>query len=107
MGTLAGDLKQDALQLGSSFKRQELQLQQEKQRLELQIADAQASADAAHIAAERSLQFEPLIDGDAQCPRCWVSGGLSSHLYPIPVEGPDDYFRCQCGYEICLPSGGR
>ena len=45
---------------------------------------------------ERLLQFQPFINGDAQCPRCWVVNGIHTSLNAGVASNPrNDLYECR------------
>jgi hypothetical protein len=93
--------------LGNLAREMQRNAQQETTRLYQEIADlerrkteAEVAVRVARASAKRLDQFDPVIAGKGQCPRCWGHDATHSDLRPIEIDlsAPDiDRFRC----EIC------
>jgi DNA-directed RNA polymerase subunit RPC12/RpoP len=69
--------------------------------LEERLAERKAARELARTAAMRGDQFAPELDGNYQCPICWVSNGIHADLTPIQSDTTDDLFRCEnCNRKI-------
>jgi len=77
------------------LKAKQSRLQIQLLELESRKADLEAQMRSADKAPERVLSFTPQIDGEYQCPRCWVEHELRSRLKPIPGDTAPGVFRCQ------------
>ncbi len=74
---------------------------EEKAEAKLITAKADAAIKSADSAMDRLGRFDPIIDGDYQCPHCWIANETHSLLKPIPSDTRIDQFRCEtCGCEI-------
>jgi len=78
-------------------------LAREIDQLEERLAERKAARELARTAVMRGDQFAPELDGNYQCPICWVSNGIHADLTPIPndTSDSDDLFRCEnCNRQI-------
>ena len=102
MVSAATDLKQEAVQIANDIKRNALALEPERLELEVRVRAINAISDNASLSIERARNFIPLVEGDRQCPSCWVRNEQKSGLRP--VNSPDnhrDIFVCNtCGFEF-------
>ena len=64
--------------------------------------DSQAAQlESAHLCHQRVRNFRPLINGNLQCPGCWIRNETERALTPISSQMKDDWFRCGvCGQTI-------
>jgi Zn finger protein HypA/HybF involved in hydrogenase expression len=69
--------------------------------LEARLAMKRALLAELETSQERVSTYRPVVDGDAQCPRCWIKNGRAKRMTPLPSDGEDDRFRCpDCGQEV-------
>lgn len=75
--------------------------QQRAQRLVKEIADleerkaeAEKELGLARTALSRFDRFEPVINGERQCPICLISDGIPADLKPIESDDGADLYRC-------------
>ena len=48
--------------------------------------------------------YEPIIDGEYQCPNCWERHSLRSVLSTRPGTEDEDYWKCNtCGFDVTTP----
>jgi hypothetical protein len=91
---LAGDRAELARRRESELEWQLNQLEFQKTRLIAQINSARRVSD-------RLGTYETTIDGNYQCPKCWIDRGEKAVLKPISSASDIDLFRCsQCGQQI-------
>jgi hypothetical protein len=102
--SIPGELKQMAADFARSARAHLSQIEREMTEIDERKTQLMALRNAARGAAERSLNFQPTIGFDHQCPRCWVDYETRSALNPIPSQkSREDLFRCgQCGYDYSL-----
>ena len=97
--SIAGELKQMAANFARNAQAHLSKIEREITEIDERKTQLMALRNTARGAAERSLNFQPTIGFDHQCPRCWVDHETRSALNPIP-SSREDLFRCgQCGYE--------
>jgi len=76
------------------------QLERELATLERQKSVIEPQLEAARSATDRYATFEPEIDRNLQCPRCWICDGTRASLRSIPGSESEDVFRCnKCEHE--------
>jgi hypothetical protein len=69
-----------------------------------QKADIEARIHAAHLAHGRLATFQAEIDGNLQCPRCWIEHAREAPLAAIPSTEGDESFRCHtCNLGLSMP----
>lgn len=76
------------------LKAKQARLRIQLSELESRKAHLEAQMRSADKAPERVLSFTPRIDGEYQCPRCWVEHELRSRLRPFPGDTSAEKFRC-------------
>jgi hypothetical protein len=68
-----------------------------------------ATKEAADLAYERLVRFEPEIGGTLQCPSCWIHYGSQAPLVAVPAINPATTpgFRCEgCDFGLSRPFSG-
>lgn len=104
MDGLRNHLAQDALEMGNSFKRRELELEKKQQHVELELLQIKADREAASIAFQRGLKFGKALGREPMaCPSCWVCYGRVASAHTVASDTAEDIFRCSCGYETVIP----
>ena len=94
-------LTQVALQISNDIQERTLKLKNELAEMEQRKLLIEAHLSSAQAVRERSRNFRPEIDGDFQCPSCWVRNETEVSLATIPSDTKDDLFRCgRCGLEV-------
>jgi hypothetical protein len=97
-------LAQKALEIANSATERARSLEVERLQLETRLRAIQATIDSTKLCRERAREFRPEIDGNFQCPRCWVLHETEVSLVPIPSVS-NDLFRCaRCGEYWVLES---
>ena len=102
--SIAGELKKIATELSRHAQARIAQIEREITEANERQTHLTAQRNAARSAAERSLNFQPTIGFDYQCPRCWIDHETRSPLSPVPSQkSREDLFRCgECGHEYIL-----
>jgi hypothetical protein len=95
-------LGEDASAIAEQVRQTKTELNRRISELEVQLASLRASLSLAAEAERRSENFGPTLEGNYQCPQCWVRDGNSTSLKPTSGANPDrDYFDCsKCGYDL-------
>lgn len=77
-------------------------IQGELTQIEAKKAAIEAELKAMRSSRERILNFQPQVNGDFQCPTCWVQHENRSVLSPIGgATTLEDLWRCHvCGFEM-------
>lgn len=97
-------LNQVAIMVASDILQSAKALESELRKIEERKAQIGAQLEAAYLCSKRLSSFKPEIQGDLQCPRCWISREARSTLRPIPGTSTADFFRCgSCEYELSIP----
>ncbi len=97
-------LSQVAIMVASDILQSAKALESELRKIEGRKAQIEAQLEAAHLCSKRLSSFKPEIQGDLQCPRCFISREARSTLRPIPGTSTADFFRCgSCEYELPIP----
>ena len=87
-------LKQSALEIANDILERALRFKPELQEIEMRKAQIEAQLESAHFCHQRARNFRPQIDGNFQCPGCWIRNEAEVALTPIPSDTKDDLFRC-------------
>jgi hypothetical protein len=83
-------------QAASGFEKEYLAIQEQAEKLK-------TKRDNARTASDRLLNFEIKINGDYQCPACWIIRNARAALLPRPSQNRDDIFQCsQCGHKLTI-----
>lgn len=98
-------IKQAAQQIADRLQQRALRLETEIAKLEQEVTEKKAQRDMAHLAPERTRDFQPELGGHLQCPRCWIEDEVRSPMPPISGSADEDRFRCsKCHYELSFPA---
>src|SRR5262249_47081075 len=101
---VATELQHIAIGVAKEVQRRWADVQQELRGMQARMAQMQTELQTAKLASQRALNFEFKVDGQYQCPRCWVLDGVKSNIPPIPGGDRDDRFVCRtCFCEIAVP----
>jgi hypothetical protein len=67
-----------------------------------QAAETQEQQDAANLAYQRAVSFQPEIGGMLHCPECWIQYGSLAPLVAVPGVAPGaPAFRCEgCDFKL-------
>jgi hypothetical protein len=96
MGDFADKLVSRAKEIAELIESRAGYLKNRRSDLERQISDIDAELRKTQVASHRAEQFQPMMDGDYQCPFCGVNSGLQVSLYPTGKdENGNDVFRCR------------
>jgi len=83
----------DEARVRADYYKEQLRLLQARQ------AEIQTSLAAANLSRRRVAKFQTEVNGNFQCPRCWINQAMRSSL--DPVAGSSVIFRCnECDFEI-------
>src|SRR5262249_21313423 len=94
LSQLAHQLAEEARVRAEHYKEQ-LRLLQARQ------AEIQTSLAAANLSRRRLAKFQADVNGNFQCPRCWINQAMRSRLDPVPGSSGGLIFRCsECDFEI-------
>lgn len=76
-------------------------LDREETEIDRRKAEIGTERENIRDAAQRALDFRPVIGADYQCPRCWVDHKKESILQPVASQTGDELFRCEdCSLEL-------
>ena len=92
---IADQLAQEAIEIANRLKARASALKPELLEIETRKAEIEAQLHAANLCHKRLSHFRPEIDGDFQCPSCWVRNEQPSPLIPTSSPDSDDHFRCR------------
>jgi len=99
-------LQQVALQMANEILEQAVNLKPELQEIKLRQAQIEAQLESAHLCHQRIRNFRSEIDGNLQCPGCWIHNETEVALTPISSDAKDDLFRCgRCGHAVEIQVG--
>lgn len=87
-------LRQFALEIANDILERALKRKPELQEIKMRQAQIEAQLESAHLCHQRARNFRPEIDGNLQCPGCWIRNEAEVALTPIPSDTKDDRFRC-------------
>ena len=97
------ELKEIAVQVANELQSRELSLRKQICDAQLHIAQLEAQLQASSVARDRSFNFAPTLDGNFQCPHCWVRQGNRNSLRPINSPNSNDYYVCpSCNTEFVI-----
>lgn len=97
-------LSQEAIQIANRFQQRELDLKNKQLIIETELQQVKAQRDASREAAQRGLNFSPMLGSDFACPECWTTRGLRAVLVPQSSDTSDDLFKCrECKAEFSFP----
>jgi hypothetical protein len=78
-------------------------LQPELENIEARKREIEALFHAANLPLKRLSSFQPEIDGNLQCPRCWVHHESRTSILPVPGTDTEDFFKCHvCHFKFSL-----
>ena len=101
--SIGGELKRLASEIARDVEAQKPSLEAELAKIEAQKTAVEAKLRAASLGPERTYNFQPEIDGQLQCPRCFIAGELQSPLFPIPSQTKEDNFSCRtCHFKFTI-----
>jgi hypothetical protein len=100
--SIPGEIKQAATRVALTLHGKSPQLKAELAEIEARKAAVEAELNTARLTEDRLMRFEPQIDRDFQCPRCWIEHEKRSVLSPIGGgTRREDFWRCHtCGFEM-------
>jgi len=93
LSDLAAAIAEEMQQRRSALEAEPLELETRKREIgeELRATD---------LGRERLSHFQVKIDGEYQCPNCWVRDDVRTPLTSIELDGKEEFFRCgKCGCE--------
>ena len=80
-------------------------LQPELEKIEARKREIETISHAANLSLKRLSSFQPEIDGNFQCPRCWVHHEARTSMLPVPGTDTEDFFKCHvCHFKFSLPA---
>ena len=92
-----------ATEIAEEMERRRSELQAELLKVEARKRDLEADLQATDLVRERLSRFQVIINGDYQCPDCWVRHEIKSKLTPVPSDTKNDFFQCaSCGCEALI-----
>jgi hypothetical protein len=95
------ELNQRAIQIANDLLTLDVEVPTQIRAAEAHVADLKARLAASQLAHERSLSFSPTVEGQLQCPVCWVKSAVHSPLSPRNGLDHDDPYFCKvCGTEF-------
>ena len=88
-------LAEEAQQIASQLQGAARALDREKAELEARLGEIEAKGKTARLVPQRLLDFQPTLNGDFQCPMCWVRDSRHSNLFPVGGgTKTKDLWRC-------------
>ena len=104
MATQAEILLKEALRIANKLKQNALALKPELQEIEDRKSEIEVALHSADVCHDRLSSFTPIIDGDLQCPLCWIRDSQNISMINISGGIDTDIYECKiCGYEIATP----
>ena len=80
-------------------------LQPELENIKARKREIETLSQAANLSLKRLSSFRPEIDGNLQCPRCWVHHEVGTSMLPVPGTDTEDFFKCHvCHFKFSLPA---
>jgi hypothetical protein len=98
--SLEGKLRQIAREVADANVDRILAFEKEKLELDARQRELQAKLDAANLANDRLVEYEPRTKGDYMCPKCPINSGIAARLKPIDGTDRLDRFRCEVCREV-------
>jgi hypothetical protein len=93
-----------ALELLNEYRGRCRGLEKQLKDLEFRRIQAQKELDMARLSAGRFDSFQPDINGQLQCPSCWLAARRNNHLNATDSPADADAFRCLvCNYVYTVP----
>jgi cell division septum initiation protein DivIVA len=100
-------------ELNAQAEREQQKIESRNSALESQLREAEqraAELKAAILLAsgseQRFLNFQPFLNGQFQCPRCWIANNIHTNLHQVDNEGFDTV-ECRvsgCGFHAEVPA---
>jgi hypothetical protein len=103
--SVLGEIIQLAKETATRIQERTTYLYQEYLEAENLASEKKAKFDFANLAFNRAAEFQAEIDGQFQCPICWIQDGRRSNFNAVPGDAKNDLLRCQRGHEHSVPSG--
>jgi hypothetical protein len=92
-----------AAEIAEEMQQRRSALESELLKLETRKREIDAELRVTELGRERLSHFQVNINGNYQCPNCWVRHEIQSTLTPVPSDTKDDFFRCaRCGCEALV-----
>jgi hypothetical protein len=103
--TPGGRIKQAALEIISQLRERAAQKKKELRDIEERKAQIEFELKEANFCIDRLNSFAPEIDGNVQCPHCWIFDGTQTALTQVEGgNGLEAVFRCSvCHKETSIP----
>jgi hypothetical protein len=97
-------LKQQAIEIANDAQQGTFPLKKELAKLKERKLTLEVQIEAAGFTHQRAIDFRSQIDGDYQCPSCWVLHERRTALTPV-AGGDEDRFECRvCHFETSFDS---
>ncbi len=98
-------ITKEAESLVKTLNEYALTLKPELGDIEKRKSEIESILDSANLAQDRLLNFNPTINGDFQCPFCWIHNGKQTPIVPYSSDSDNiDIFRCRtCGFKVAVP----
>jgi hypothetical protein len=102
--SIEGILAEEASYQARRFQSQVAALESELREIEQRKREVEAKCKALRSMPERLFNYRARIDGNFQCPRCWIEHEKRSTLVPVGSNTRDDILRCHtCGLDVTIP----
>lgn len=100
---MKNELIQDAIQFANLLRRRTNDLKQAVSAAQVRLVEARGHLKANETALARFEDFQPIIGGIPQCPKCWMLHEKASNLWPFGSATKADIFRCRaCDHELII-----
>src|ERR1700722_19542357 len=91
----SSNFMREAEKIADAFQQQVEALEREISDLKAQLASTEITRNSRRLAPKRLANYQVLIGGHYQCPRCWIEYEAKSSLRPYRgTPDTDDFFRC-------------
>ena len=99
---VAAQITELAQYLAQDAHQRAVRLERDILKLKADLAKKEAALGAARLAPKRLANFVVQLQGDYQCPRCWIEREARAPLHPVGGGTPThDKFRCgTCDLEV-------
>ena len=97
-------IREEAIKIAAREHSRADHLYEEYKRVQAQANSLKADHDMARSAPDRLLSFQPRVNGDYQCPACWIEENTVATMLPGFSASEDDFLECVKGRDrIAVP----
>ena len=78
-------IREEASKIAAREHSRASHLYEEYKRVQAQAERLKADHDLARSAPDRLLSFQAMVNGDYQCPACWIEQNAGATMLPVPA----------------------